>query len=37
MLGTGALGTGVNDVTDGGTADLVVLDNVIYGEPHQSF
>jgi hypothetical protein len=36
-LGTGALGAGVNDVTDGGTADLVVLDNVIYGEPHQSF
>jgi hypothetical protein len=36
-LGTGALGTGVNDVTDGGTADLVVLDNVIYGEPHQAF
>jgi hypothetical protein len=36
-LGTGALGANVNDVTDGGTADLVVLDNVIYGEPHQSF
>ena len=36
-LGTGALGTNVNDVTDGGTADLVVLDNVIYGEPHQAF
>ena len=36
-LGTGALGAGVNDITDGGTADLVVLDNVIYGEPHQAF
>jgi hypothetical protein len=34
-LGTGALGAGVNDVTDGGTADLVVLDNLIYGEPHK--
>jgi len=34
-LGTGALGAAVNDVTVGGagTADLVVLDNVIYGEP----
>src|SRR5215207_4288860 len=27
-LGTGALGANVNDVTGGGTADLVVLDNV---------
>jgi hypothetical protein len=33
-LGTGALGKGINDVTAGGTVDLVVLDNVIYGEPH---
>jgi hypothetical protein len=32
-LGTGALAAGVNDVTSGGTLDLVVLDNVIYGEP----
>jgi hypothetical protein len=32
-LGTGALGANVNDLTEGGTADLVVLDNVIYGEP----
>src|SRR5712675_1234771 len=36
-LGTGALATNVNDVTDGGAADLVVLDNVIYGEPHLAF
>ena len=36
-LGTGALGANVNDVTDGGTADLVVLDNLIYGEPKKAF
>lgn len=36
-LGTGALGAGVNDITDGGTVDLVVLDNLIYGEPHPAF
>jgi hypothetical protein len=36
-LGTGALGANVNDITDGGTVDLVVLDNLIYGEPHQAF
>jgi len=36
-LGTGALAADVNDVTDGGTADLVVLDNLIYGEPKQAF
>jgi len=36
-LGTGALGTNVNDITAGGTADLVVLDNVIYGEPKEAF
>jgi hypothetical protein len=36
-LGTGALGAGVNDITAGGTADLVVLDNLIYGEPHKAF
>ena len=34
-LGTGPLGPNVNDVTAGGTADLVVLDNLIYGEPHK--
>ena len=32
-LGTGALGANVNDVTAGGTSDLVVADNFIYGEP----
>jgi len=32
--GGGALGAGVNDITDGGPADLVVVDNVIFGEPH---
>jgi hypothetical protein len=36
-LGTGALGANVNDITDGGTADLVVLDNLIYGEPKKAF
>jgi hypothetical protein len=36
-LGTGALAANVNDITDGGTADLVVLDNLIYGEPHKAF
>jgi hypothetical protein len=36
-LGTGALGANVNDISAGGTADLVVLDNVIYGEPHPAF
>jgi hypothetical protein len=36
-LGTGALGAGVSDVSAGGTADLVVLDNVIYGEPRNAF
>jgi hypothetical protein len=32
--GNGALGAGVNDLTSGGTRDLVVIDNVIYGEPN---
>ncbi len=36
-LGTGALAANVNDITDGGTADLVVLDNLIYGEPKKAF
>jgi hypothetical protein len=36
-LGTGALGTGVNDITAGGTKDLVVVDNLIYGEPKKAF
>lgn len=36
-LGTGAMGPGVNDITAGGTVDLVVLDNLIYGEPKQAF
>jgi hypothetical protein len=31
--GNGALGAGVNDVSSGGASDLVVVDNVIYGEP----
>jgi hypothetical protein len=32
-LGTGALGANANDVSAGGTADVVVVDNFIYGEP----
>lgn len=36
-LGTGPLATGSHDVTIGGTADLVVLDNLIYGEPKKAF
>lgn len=36
-LGTAALGANVNDISAGGTADLVVLDNLIYGEPHKAF
>ena len=36
-LGTGALGAGVNDVSAGGALDLVVLDNLIYGEPRKAF
>jgi hypothetical protein len=36
-LGTGALDPAVDDMTTGGTVDLVVLDNVIYGEPRRAF
>jgi hypothetical protein len=36
-LGTGALAAGANDITAGGTADLVVIDNLIYGEPKKAF
>jgi hypothetical protein len=36
-LGTGALGANVNDVSAGGTVDVVVFDNLIYGEPRQLF
>ncbi|MFL5603886.1 MAG: hypothetical protein ACJ77R_10865 [Gemmatimonadaceae bacterium] len=36
-LGNGALAANVNDITDGGALDLVVLDNLIYGEPHKAF
>jgi len=36
-LGTGAMGPTVNDVTAGGTIDIVALDNVIYGEPRKAF
>jgi hypothetical protein len=32
-MGTGALGGDVDDVSAGGTADLVVADNFIFGEP----
>jgi hypothetical protein len=36
-LGTGALAAGINDISAGGTADLVVIDNLIYGEPKKAF
>ncbi len=36
-LGTGALGATVNDVSAGGSVDVVVIDNVIYGEPRKAF
>ena len=32
-LGNTAIGAGVNDLTSGGSKDVVVIDNVIYGEP----
>jgi hypothetical protein len=35
-LGQGALGAGVADVSAGGTLDLVVLDDFLFGEPHQA-
>src|SRR5437867_6451143 len=34
-LGTGALGANVEDISAGGTVDLVVLDNLIYSEPRR--
>jgi hypothetical protein len=33
VCGNGTLAAGTNDVTDGGTVDLVVVDNFIFGEP----
>jgi hypothetical protein len=36
-LGTGALAAGVADISAGGVKDLVVLDNLIYGEPKKAF
>jgi hypothetical protein len=36
-LGTGALGANIADVSAGGAVDLVVLDNLIYGEPRKAF
>ncbi|HEY8256358.1 MAG TPA: hypothetical protein VIG08_01760 [Gemmatimonadales bacterium] len=32
-LGQGPIGAGINDMSAGGTADLVVLDDFLYGEP----
>jgi hypothetical protein len=34
-LGTGSLGANTADISAGGTADLVVVDNFIYGEPRR--
>ena len=34
-LGTGAIGATVSDISAGGTLDLVVTDNFIYGEPRR--
>jgi hypothetical protein len=36
-LGTGALAVGVNDISAGGTLDLVVFDNLVFGEPRKAF
>lgn len=36
-LGTGALAAGVNDISAGGTSDLVVFDNLVFGEPRKAF
>ena len=35
--GNGAIGSGVKDVSAGGTKDVVVMDNFIYGEPRKAF
>lgn len=35
-FGTGAIGAAANDLSGGGTLDLVVADNFIYGEPKSS-
>jgi len=32
-FGTGALGAQAQDITNGGTADLVVMDDFLYTEP----
>jgi hypothetical protein len=32
-LGNGTLGASVQDISDGGTADLVIVDDFFYGEP----
>lgn len=36
-LGNGILAADATDISAGGTKDLVVLDNVVYGEPRKAF
>jgi hypothetical protein len=36
-LGTGALSADANDISAGGVKDVVVVDNLIYGEPKKAF
>ena len=35
--GSGSLGAGIKDISDGGTADLVVIDDFFYSEPNSIY